>query len=351
MWLALLFYLLIDISTFGYSCIWITGSMNYLWPAVCAILALGTVAEEAYGQGNTGKWWYIVTIPCTLIAAMSSEQMGAVILAFSLICIGAKFWKKQAAGIGIFIQTVTAAGGFALSGLAPGNALRIEDSIEAYMPQFERLSLGQRLFMLIQWFASSFANENAMLLTAIWIAGIFLLAVRLKEQDLSEKESVRSRVFLGGSCVFAITALAGKAGVAKVCDIGIQLSEMTGRIEAVPVPTDMTGIQWCALAWWCVAVIFTFFLLWELTNGMPVILLTYLGAAACEVIMILSPTMYSSGERVFFVTGIMLTAILLFLLEKLQAEKKDIWYTGIITLLALGNLWIQIPELLGMLAG
>lgn len=354
-WLALLLYLLIDINTFGYSCIWITGSMNYLWPAVCGLWALQAAAAEAFEtkecRGGKGKWVYVVSIPCTMIAAMSSEQMGAVILAFSVICIITKLWKKQQPGIGIWVQSVTAVIAFAWSGLAPGNALRVEQSIEIYMPQFDSLSLGERLFMLIQWFLSSFANENAILLTAIWLAGIFLLTGKLKKEKLAGKEKLRVSIFLGGCCVFGMAALAGRAGVSAVCDIGIRLSEMTGKVEAVPVAADMTGVQWFALVWWGAALVFTFFLLWELTNGMPVVLLTYLAAAACEVIMIFSPTMYSSGERVFFVTGILLMGILLILLEALQREKKDVRYTGLVTVLALGNFLVQIPELLGFLTG
>lgn len=353
-WVALLFYLLIDINTFGYSCIWITGSMNYLWPAVCGMMALAAVAGEAFSpteESSKGRWLYFLTIPCTLIAAMSSEQMGAVILAFSFICIGRKLWKRQRPSTGIFLQTAATAGAFAVSSLAPGNALRVEESVEVYLPQFYSLSLGEKLFMLIQWFVSSFANENAMLLAAIWLAGIFLLTAKRKKRTLLSKERIRNNIFLVGCCIFGMTALAGKAGVNAVCDIGIRLSEMTGRMEAVPAAADMTGVQWIALGWWSLALVFTFFLLWELTNGMPVVLLTYLGAAACEVIMILSPTIYSSGERVFFVTGILLTGILLLLLELLQKEKKDVWFAGIATILGLSNFLIQIPELMGLLAG
>ena len=294
---------------------------------------------------------YVWSIPCTLIAAMSSEQMGAVILAFCMICIGSKLWKKSRCSIGIFLQTIAAAGAFAISSLAPGNVLRVEESVEAYLPQFYSLSIGEKLFMLIQWFLSSFANENAMLLTAIWIAGIFLLIAKRKKGMVSSKEKTRNSMFLGGCFVFGVTAIAGKAGVSAVCDLGIYLPEMTGKIEAVPIAAEMTSMQWMALGWWGIALIFTFFLLWALTNGMSVVLFTYLGAAACEVIMILSPTIYSSGERVFFVTGILLTGILLLLLESLQREKKALWFAGAVTLLGLGNFLIQIPQLMGLLAG
>ena len=356
-WFAVLFYLLIDIKTFGYSCIWITGSMNYLWPAVCGVMALLTVAAEGFQIEDEGliekkdhrkNRFYAVSIPCAMIAGMSSEQMGAVIFAFSMICIGSKLWQKKKVGIGMLLQAVATAGAFGFSSLAPGNALRVAASVEIYMPQFNSLSLSERLFLLIQWLISSFANENAMLFVAIWFAGVFLLWDRLKRERFTSGKKLWIKGCLSGCIIFAVIALLGKAGVKAVCDVGIDLSKLTGKVETVPTATDMTMIQWFVLLWWSLALVFTFFLLWELTNGNIVILLTYLGAIACEVILIFSPTIYSSGERVFFVTGILLMGILLLLLDMLQKEKLETWYIGSVTGLAVVNLLLQIPKLISM---
>ena len=356
-WFTLLFYLLIDIKTFGYSCIWITGSMNYLWPAVCGVTALLAVASEAFELEEEGvlgekdrrkKHFYILSIPCAIIAAMSSEQMGAVIFSFSMIGIGSKLWQKKKVGIGMFMQAIATAGAFGFSSFAPGNALRVAASVEMYLPQFDSLSLSERFFMLIQWLISSFANENAMLLTAIWFAGILLLLDRLKRERLVREKEVLTKCCLAGCIMFGVVALIGKAGIQTVCDIGIDLSKLTGKVEFVPKAADMTMLQWMVLIWWSLALVFTFFLLWELTNGNIVILLTYLGAIACEVILILSPTIYSSGERVFFVTGILFMGILLLLLDILQKEKLETWYIGSVMGLAIGNFLLQIPELLDL---
>lgn len=348
-WFALLFYLLIDIKTFGYSCIWITGSMNYLWPAVCGVAALLAIASEAFQTEDEGI--YILSIPCAIIAGMSSEQMGAVIFAFSMICIGSKLWQKKKVGMGMLMQAIATAGAFGFSSFAPGNALRVAASVEIYMPQFDSLSLSERLFLLIQWLISSVANENAMLFVAIWLAGAFLLLDRLKRERFASGKAVWTKCCLAGCGIFGVIALIGKAGVRIVCDVGIDLSKLTGKVEMVPKAADMTMTQWLVLIWWSMALVFTFFLLWELTNGNIVILLTYLGAIACEVILILSPTIYSSGERVFFVTGILFMGILLLLLDILQKEKMGIWYVGSVAGLAIVNLLLQIPELIKMLAG
>lgn len=352
--LALLFYLLIDIKTFGYSCIWITGSMNYLWPDVCGLLALYAVAGEAAADPKLGRkqaWIYAISIPCAVIAAMSSEQMGAVILAFEWLYIGGVIWQKRMPGKGILAQTVVTILAFAASSLAPGNDLRVAASVELYIPQFESLTLGERLFMTLQWLISSFANENAVLLTAIWAAGIFVLTARMKSAKYSGKAKWKTVGLLSGCGVFAVAAIAGKLGFAAVCDIGMDLAQMIGRVEAVPTVHDMTGAQWGAFFWWSAAIMFTLFLLYEITEGMPVAVLNYLGAIACEAIMIFSPSIYTSGERVFFLTDIMLFFLVLWLFERVREVKRSTCYIGILLLLAFGNLALQASELMGMLAG
>lgn len=346
--MALLFYLFLDIKAFGYSAIWITGSMNYLWPMVCGMVALCAVATVAFGGEETKVpvWLYAVSTLCAVIAAMSSEQMGAVLLAFEVICLGERVWKKKTFAAGLFFQTIATVGAYLVSSLAPGNELRIEAAIEANMPQFEALTLGERFFILVQWLVSSFANENAVFMVAIWIVGALLLIER-KTADNAGK----TNFIVNMTSVFTAVALAGKMGFKVFSDVGVNLAEMTGVVEQVPVAADMSAVQWIVLGWWTIAIIFTFYLLWEVSQAKPVILLTYLGAVATEVILIFSPTIYSSGERVFFLAGIMLMFIVMVLFEDLRAKKIRTIYVCVLTVLAVANLGAQAMELLAMMMG
>ena len=78
---------------------------------------------------------------------------------------------------------------------------------------------------------------------------------------------------------------------------------------------------------------------------------TYLGAIASEAVMILSPTIYSSGARVFFLAGVMLMFIILSLLENLRKEKLGIPYAAILVVMGIANFLGQIPRLLMMITG
>lgn len=113
--------------------------------------------------------------------------------------------------------------------------------------------------------------------------------------------------------------------------------------------SDMSMMQWLMFGWWMLAIVFTFFFLWEVSKGHVVLLFTYLGAVACEVIMIFSPTIYSSGERVFFLTGIMLMFIVLVLYEMLPKGKLRIGYVSTLVVIGVGNLVLQAAELLGLM--
>lgn len=350
--MAIVTYALLDIKAFGYSVVWITGSMNYLWPMVCGIVALGVVAEAAFGkEAVLPAWKYVSASVCAIIAAMSSEQMGAVLLAFEVVCIVEKVWKKKQLQVGLIVQSAVTLGAFLISSLAPGNELRIVAAIEHNMPQFEMLTLGERFFILVQWLVSSFANENAVFLIAIWLLGMLLLGAKVKSGKVTGKHASRTKVYSAGALVFTLVALAGKCGWTAVNDIGINLAELTGLVERVPQAADMSSMQWFVLVWWLVAMAFTLFFLWEVSGGKWLILLTYMGSVACEVILIFSPTIYSSGERVFFLTGLMLMFIVMVLYEELPKGNVRVAYVGALLFLGVGNLLLQAMELLAMIAG
>ncbi len=339
------FLLLLDVQALGYSCIWITGSMNYLWPDVCGLVALCAVAE-VFGQGmevgeKQTSWIKMLAYPAAIVAAMSSEQMGAVLLAFEVLCMLALRYKKKLVPNSLAVLTIVTILAFVISYLAPGNELRVATAIEVNMPQFPDLTFGQRGFILGQWLVSSFANENAAFLMVIWIGAILLLW---------EKGEKASRYMIWPA-IGVVAVLASKLGLIAISDIGLDLPAMSGIVEEVPTADMLTGTQWLAMAGWGIAIVATFFLLWKVTDQNWVVLFTYLGAIACEAVMILSPTIYSSGERVFFLTGMMLMLIILVLLEQLVEKGRGLLYVILILALSFGNFVVQIPDLLVTMLG
>lgn len=343
---ATIFFLL-DIKAFGYACIWMTGSMNYLWPDVCGLAVLCVVAD--FLQEKKTGWLTAASILCAIIASMSSEQMGAVLLAFEVLCAAALIWQKKQIPKMLVVQIFLTTAAFAVSGAAPGNALRVAESVEMYLPQFETLTLLERAFMLVQWLASSFANENAVLLAGIWIGALFILSQRRKKETGVKR--VHTSIYMGCSIVGILAVLFSRLGVTAISDLGLDLSAMTGCVAEVPTAEMLTGGQWMVLIFWLAALIYNIFLLWDITEKKGIVFFTYLGAIASEAVMILSPTIYSSGARVFFLTGVMLMFLVLIILEELRKVNLGVPYAAVLVVLGIANFLQQVPRLLMMIDG
>lgn len=346
--LALSGYLFMNVRTLGYAGIWITGSVNYTWCILCLVCALFPAADRVFLLGRFRKSQFVYAIPCAAAAAMSVEQTGAVLIAFLLLALGYLLFREHKTEPLLLVQTILSILLFTAMFAAPGNELRVQTAIETCMPQFETLSFGDHLFLTVQWLISSFGNENVLFLAGIWITGGVLI-----RQNRSQRQTGRHQAIFAAFpvliVVFTLSALLSCFGAGLFSDMGIRLSEMTGMTEEVFRMSDMTGQNLFAMLWWTAALLFTFALLWYATGRSALILLTYLGSIAAEAILYFSPTIYSSGERVFFLTDIMLLFVLLCLYGRIAERKRQ--YSVLCVLLVLGGVHFlyQIPEVLAMI--
>ena len=71
----------------------------------------------------------------------------------------------------------------------------------------------------------------------------------------------------------------------------------------------------------------------------------------CEAMMFFSPTIYASGERVFFMTDWLLMFLFLAVYLKVSSERKKNALFAIVVILGLVNLVSQASELLAKLNG
>ena len=80
--------------------------------------------------------------------------------------------------------------------------MRVASEIATWMPGYKELSVGNHLFMTIQWMLSSFANEGKAFFIAIWAAG-FLLLVKSK----------KAKVYQSLAVVFILVGLVPYSGI------------------------------------------------------------------------------------------------------------------------------------------
>ncbi|MGN0349740.1 MAG: DUF6056 family protein [Roseburia sp.] len=357
---AVLGYLLMGAMTLGYSAIWVNGSIFYTWTFACGIWALLPLAElvflpgrEAWPQKERGirfctrdilPWKFLGTIPCAVIASMSIEQIGAVLLAFEILGMLYCALVQRRVNVWMLIQTALTAFCFAVLFLAPGNDIRIATEIATWMPAYETMSFGQHIFLTTQWLLSSFANENKLFLCGIWIAGIFLL---LKKQK-------KSNILIGLTALFLAAGLLPFIGVTLLSDMGLHLTDITVPIEHIPQLKELTWQNRTAMLWWLAALCFTGILLWRAVDeGQALkvkitVLLVYLAGIASEAILFFSPTIYASGARVYYLTDLLYLFLILCMSFWMEQRARNVFY-GILVFLGLFHLLFQLPLFLSQL--
>ena len=336
-------YLLMNVMTVGYAAIWMNGSIFYTWTFTAGIWAMMPLADAVFGTGGFFAWQLLYALPCSVVAAMSIEQMGAVLLAFEvlsfvvLVLSGRAGTEKKAAAC-ILVQFAVTAVCFALLFHAPGNAVRVETEIATWMPGYREMTFGEHLFLAAQWLLSSFAKENRLLFAGIWAAGIILLGnkeelpvhnlLREKNSGMAHQTEGRwnrywNRIWQFTAGIFAVVALLPYVGIYAFEEMGNGTIIAEECLLQIPVWQDMTVQNRLAFFWWIAAVIFTVAFLWKVTGHSLFLLFVYAGGIASEAIMFFSPTIYASGARVFYLTDWMFLFLILWMVMRFDSRKRQ----------------------------
>lgn len=329
-------YLLMSVMTLGYSAIWVNGSIFYTWTFTAGVWAMMPLADDVFKTGGFSKKQFLYSIPCSVIAAMSIEQMGAVLIAFEVLTILCLAMKKtenpgEKISCGIWAQTAVTMAAFVILFLAPGNDVRVASEIATWMPGYEELSFGSHLFMTAQWLLSSFANESKAFFIGIWMAAILLLEGSRHDNP---KKYVSDRFYQVAAGIFSVAALLPYFGIDILSEMGIGQIDIEMCLTQVPTWQAMTAQNRMAFFWWLAAVFFTGMLLWRVTGHSIFISMVFLGGIASEAVLYFSPTIYASGARVFYLTDLLYLFLILWMTMRLDSEKKKNFF--IMALLALG---------------
>ena len=323
-------YLLMSVMTLGYSAVWVNGSIFYTWTFTAGVWAMMPLADLVFDTGTFSNRQMIFAIPCSIIAAMSIEQMGAVLLAFEgLVILSILLQKKRIPAV-IWIQTAITLAAFVILFMAPGNEMRVASEITTWMPGYKELSVGNHLFMTIQWMLSSFANEGKAFFIAIWVAG-FLLLVKSK----------KAKVYQILAVVFSVVALLPYIGISFFSEMGIGYIDIEQCLMELPTWQTMTIQNRIAFFWWIAAVLFTLVLLWKVTGHSVFISMVFLGGIASEAVLHFSPTIYASGARVYYLTDLMYLFIILWMVMRMDSEKKKNLFIAGVGVLGVANFLSQ----------
>lgn len=336
--------LCMDVQVIGYGAFWVTGSLFYLWSFVAGIWALIPVAMQVFQEEVDWKH-YLYAIPLAFITSMGMEQSAAVCVVFGILAIIYTAARFRYLPKLLTLQTVIVIAGMVIVFLSPGTVERTASETATWLPEFATMGVSQHIFITVQWLMQALAQESRAYMIAIWLLLICLLAGREREgkyhltkqfssvsfRKAEEKKNTRFLSVL--ALVFTGAGALSYAGITFFSEMG------TGVVDAaVPVTKaanwqTVTMQNYIAIIWWCVAVVVTLVLLWQAGENLLLKItqeLIFLGGLACSAIMYFSPTIYASGERVFFMMEIMFWLLLLVLLAQLY--QKNTFKAGVVLL-------------------
>lgn len=328
-------YLLMDIITCGHAAVWVNGSVFYTWSFALSLLSI-YLNLRFLNSGTISKKQTALLLPILFFAAASIEQIGLVLAAFLVGILVYRKLQKKAMPVGILVEIAFLAITLAVAMAAPGNMERIAQETASWFPAFGELSLTERAFISAQWFLSSLANEGKLFFVFIWIGSLLASPKRNKVDTIL-------------TAVFTAIALLPFAGVHMLSDMGIDYIDPSVAPSIFPSLANATAMNIFAMIWWIGATAFTFYRVKKSMKFGGVALFTV--ALLCETMMFFTPTIYASGERVFFVTDWILTAMIAMLFLRIPSEKGKNAFFAALCCMALVNFVAQVPEILFKLNG
>lgn len=311
----------IPTEVFSASISWITGSYNYLWPVACLLLMILPYKKAIFKEYFNRKW-YFVLIFITILGA-NMEQASLVILVFALITniyitIRDNKIRKDLLIFNIFIAINTA-----ILFLAPGNYERSNKEILTWFGQWDMISLPTKLMMGINLFLEHTFESNIILIVMLFVLVNILI--------WKEHKSVLIKV-LGIIPLFI--------SIIKVIEKNIHILNINNNLLIFRLLNvqnlNILNFDDIKLFLPTFILLFTiliipvlFLFIFDNTELKYLSIILYLAAICSALSISISPTIYASGPRIFFLTDILIIVIIGLILSELLKK----WRINILIIL------------------
>ncbi|WP_447553423.1 DUF6056 family protein [Vreelandella sp. EE22] len=169
--LALACFWLIPANMMYWSVWWLTGSINYLWPATAALIYWAVVKYEL-SVTRTSLWVLAAGLVMALFSSFSEQIMVVNFLVHGyLMCVRkGGYFRNRAAVAGLLVNAV----GFAFFILCEGNASRALFSAQTYFPEFLDMGVLEKAYFGISLGLYQFFYMGS------WVSIIFCFVIALR---------------------------------------------------------------------------------------------------------------------------------------------------------------------------
>lgn len=287
---------------------WATGSMNYLWPTAGLCLALIPFNRMLAGEAVPSFHWGLILLPG--IYACYQEQAGLILISYAGFCLAAYFiLYRKISYLGIFVWAVFL-GNFLVLIAAPGNSLRIAEEIVKFYPQFNTISLVEKIRLGANYtLLNHYLYESVKQFLLIPLLTLFIVA-----KSRQSKAILAISLFCLGYtliCIVFARGLEGEFSTILNLDIYGTISEDTAatpiHLYYLPLALGLITLLLLPITW---ATTF------GITTQFFRLFLFYFASLFSSFLISFSPTVYASGYRVFFVPDMMIIIVTLLLLRE-----------------------------------
>ncbi|MBO0473575.1 hypothetical protein IGL98_002624 [Enterococcus sp. DIV0840] len=299
------------------SIFWITGAINYLWPLALGVFALIPYADHFFRNKKTSVWLYLVP---ALIFSFSNEQLIACVIGVVIVYHGAMLIKKRKENYFLYIPTTFFVIGFTFMFLAPGNKIRMQQEIDMWMSDFNKLSPMARVLRGSSWLFEGWQTKLLLLFIVILAVSLAIGFSKLLAKVVAGYTVFLFLLLYNFPNRFTNFRLINEGNWIEPLKAGNLLS---GTALNAVLPYIVWGLFFGLVAALSISV----------SKQKIFIGLSYSAALFSSILMWFSPTMYASGARVFMCSSIFLLVILFILYQQVQAsgsqnEKKRLLFYG-----------------------
>ncbi len=292
-------FLFINRNVIKYSVTWITGTFNYLWPCTAMIVAMIPFIKKLKNN-PIKKVEYIVYFLSTLLAS-NIEQTGVVLFVFiSIIIVIIKLNKMKiektllANYIFCFIVLI-------LSLMAPGNHVRYSAELLRWYQDFEMLSIFDKIIQGQSVLLDHLVNHSTV---TIFIISILLMYISIKEKDKNRIKIAFIPLIYSLIRILPLNVLLSR----------IYSNDIISRIDKL-FAFNTYGVKMICNPYIYIPIIIgTFvliviailiFLSYKDVKKSIVYTLLYLAGICSTLSLSVSPTIFASSYRIFFVTDVL----------------------------------------------
>lgn len=282
------------------SILWITGCFNYLWGTAAMLVVLIPFFYHMMNR-SVPKWLYVISALCTFYGCYI-EQSAAFAAAYSvfvlfILCIRhkGKFITYIKNNIGLIIITVFIIINSILLFTAPGNYVRNESELIQWFPSFDMYDTWDRIIF-------GLANTmNALRMYGVWF--MIILCLLLLKTCIHRRDYFMSVLAILVSAYFI-----GMAFYPMNIENAYWLYDFSIRKEIYFEPSLYQSLTIALSVIGIIAI-----LLWKLFDcekDSKYLSVIFIGAIFTGIVMGFSPTMFASGDRVYFILFIFLILVI-----------------------------------------